>query len=112
VSKPDTQPSIPTHLLENMKLGKPLHRGPAKRDLEELSHERRLGDLLALRERAQKRLHLRRHASGHKRRRSHDHGVLNKSSREAILHRFDFEQKLNIRNAEFVDSAAETPTDF
>jgi len=38
--------------------------------------------------------------------------VLNKSSRQAILHRFDFEQKLNIQNAEFVDSAAETPTDF
>jgi hypothetical protein len=37
--------------------------------------------------------------------------VLNKSSREAILHRFDFEQKLNIGNAEIVDPATETPPD-
>jgi len=27
-----------------------------------------------------------------------------------ILHRFDFEQKLNIQNEEIVDLAAETPT--
>jgi hypothetical protein len=37
--------------------------------------------------------------------------VLNKSSREAILHRFDFAQKLNTQNTEFVDPGAETPTD-
>jgi hypothetical protein len=37
--------------------------------------------------------------------------VLNNSSRQAILHRFDFEQKLNIGNAEIGDPAAETPPD-
>jgi hypothetical protein len=40
-----------------------------------------------------------------------DQGVLNKSSREAILHRFDFAHKLNTQNTEFVDPGAETPTD-
>jgi hypothetical protein len=38
--------------------------------------------------------------------------VLNKSSHQAILHRFDFAQKLNIQNPGMVDPAAETPTDF
>jgi hypothetical protein len=28
-----------------------------------------------------------------------------------ILHRFDFEQKLNVQNAEIIDPAAETPSD-
>jgi len=38
--------------------------------------------------------------------------VLNNSSREAILHRFEFAQKLSIKNPGIVDPAAETPTDF
>jgi hypothetical protein len=34
------------------------------------------------------------------------------SRREAILHRVDFAQKLDIQNALIVNHAAETPTDF
>jgi hypothetical protein len=37
--------------------------------------------------------------------------VLNKSSRQAILHRFDFARKLNTKNAEIINQVAETPTD-
>jgi hypothetical protein len=33
------------------------------------------------------------------------------SRRQAILHHFDFAQKLNIQNEEIVDPAAQTPTD-
>jgi hypothetical protein len=33
------------------------------------------------------------------------------SRRQAILHRFDFAQKLNIQTAHIIDPTAETPTD-
>jgi hypothetical protein len=63
--EPDGEPDISTHLLERIRLGETLNRGPAKHGLEELPDKCRLRDLLTLRKRTQKGLHLRSHATLH-----------------------------------------------
>jgi hypothetical protein len=58
----------------------------AQQRLKKLPDKRGLCDLFALRHGLQQRLHFRSHSCSDERRRSHDRGVLNKSSREPNLH--------------------------
>jgi hypothetical protein len=97
--------------IELIELGKARERRCAEDDLEQLLHERRLGDLLALGERADECFHLGRHTTLDESVGWHESDRVTKAAGRLSCIASVFAQKLNIQNAQMVDPTAVTPTD-